>query len=176
LWRFWLGADLAGMTVLGVFMPSVDGIGRYYPLTLLAVPELPEVIPPPSLEAQEQWFALAEAFLLSTLDRAKSFEDISAALEALPPPQTEGAAGGSEAVLRLGDSIVGAITAGATFQDALETLRQNNHATSAAATFWWTEGGSEYPPMALAARGLPDPFHFSQMLTGRFSEQAARRV
>jgi type VI secretion system protein ImpM len=174
LWRFWLGADLAGTTVLGVFMPSVDGVGRYYPLTLLAVAEPAQAIPPPDLDAQEQWFGPAEDFLLATLDRTRSFEDISAALEALAPPAMEGLACRSGAVLRLGETMVGAITAGMTFQSALETLRQNNHATSAAASFWWTEGGAEFPPMALAVRGLPDPFHYSRMLIGKLSDQAAR--
>jgi type VI secretion system protein ImpM len=28
IWRFWLGAELAGAPVLGAFMPSVDGVGR----------------------------------------------------------------------------------------------------------------------------------------------------
>jgi type VI secretion system protein ImpM len=64
LWRFWLGADLSGATVTGVFMPSVDGVGRYYPLTLLAVAESALSLPPPDLDTQESWFATAEEFLL----------------------------------------------------------------------------------------------------------------
>ena len=36
IWRFWLGADICGATVTGAVMPSLDGVGRYYPLTLLA--------------------------------------------------------------------------------------------------------------------------------------------
>src|SRR5690606_36439337 len=47
LWRFWLGADLCGATVAGVFMPSVDGIGRYFPLSFFAVAEAGEAFPPP---------------------------------------------------------------------------------------------------------------------------------
>lgn len=36
IWRFWLGADICGATVVGAFMSSLDGMGRYYPLTLFA--------------------------------------------------------------------------------------------------------------------------------------------
>src|SRR6266404_4430049 len=64
VWRFWLGADISGTTVLGAIMPSVDGIGRYYPLSLLAVADSSASIPPPDLNAQDEWFAAAEAFLL----------------------------------------------------------------------------------------------------------------
>ena len=37
IWRFWLGADICGVTVVGALMSSLDGIGRYYPLTVFAV-------------------------------------------------------------------------------------------------------------------------------------------
>jgi len=37
VWRFWLGAAICGTTVAGAIMPSLDGVGRYYPLTLHAV-------------------------------------------------------------------------------------------------------------------------------------------
>ena len=39
IWRFWLGAEICGTTVLGAFMSSLDGMGRYYPLTLFACAE-----------------------------------------------------------------------------------------------------------------------------------------
>ena len=47
IWRFWLGADICGATVAGAFMPSVDGVGRYFPLTVFACAEPGIAIPPP---------------------------------------------------------------------------------------------------------------------------------
>jgi type VI secretion system protein ImpM len=172
LWRFWLGADLSGTTVLGVFMPSVDGVGRYYPLTLMAVAEASFSFPPPDLGTQDSWFSIAEEFLLSTLDRSKSFEEISATVDGMPVPSAEPTLSGPSEVLRLGDTLVGLVSAGRSFQDALATLRQANHSTSAAASFWWTEGGGDFAPMALACRGLLDPFCYSTMLTGKLAPQA----
>jgi type VI secretion system protein ImpM len=169
VWRFWLGADISGATVIGAIMPSVDGVGRYYPLTLLAVADPAHSFPPPDLNAQDQWFAAAEEFLLSTLDQARSFDDISTDLDAMPVPLMEATIGGSKEVLVIGDTMVGIITAGKTFQDSLLMLRQSNHESSAAATFWWTEGGGNFPPMALCSRGMPDPFRYSSMLTGRLT-------
>jgi type VI secretion system protein ImpM len=169
VWRFWLGADICGTTTLGAIMPSVDGIGRYYPLTLLAVADASCSIPPPDLNPQDPWFSTAEDFLLSTLDQSNSFERISAALDAIPMPLVAAADEQPAAVLSVGDGMVGIITAGKTFQDCLTMLRQSNHDTSAAASFWWTEGGGDFPPMALCARGMPDPFRYSVLLTGKMA-------
>jgi type VI secretion system protein ImpM len=169
VWRFWLGADISGATVLGAIMPSVDGVGRYYPLTLLAVADPANSIPPPDLNAQDQWFAAAEDFLLATLDQARSFEEISAALDTFHAPLAEATIGSSAEIVAIGDTMVGAVTAGRTFQESLLALRQSNHNSSAAASFWWTEGGGNFPPMALCSRGMPDPFRYSSMLTGRLA-------
>ena len=119
VWRFWLGADIAGTTVAGAIMPSVDGVGRYYPLTLLAMADPSYSIPPPDLDAQDQWFTAAEEFLLSTLNQAKSFEDISAALDTMPAPLMAASVSNSNEVLTIGDTMVGAVTAGKTFPDSM---------------------------------------------------------
>lgn len=168
VWRFWLGADICGATVLGAIMPSLDGVGRYYPLTLLAMADPPYSIPPPDLNTQDQWFAAAEAFLLSTLDQTKSFDDISTALEVMPGPLAAVVSDSTETIA-IGETMVGIFAAGRTFQDSLLMLRQGNHGTSAAASFWWTEGGGSFPPMAFCSRGMPDPFRCTIMLTGTFA-------
>ncbi|MBR0800709.1 type VI secretion system-associated protein TagF [Bradyrhizobium jicamae] len=172
LWRFWLGADISGETTLGAFMPSVDGIGRYYPLTLMAVADPSFSIPPPDLNAQDSWFSTCEEFLLSTLDHEKSFEQITATLDSLAVPHMEATASGTGDVLRISDTTIGSFTAGTSFRDALAKVRQKNHGALAAASFWWTDGGGDFPPMALACRGLLDPFGYSAMLTGRISVRA----
>ena len=41
IWRFWLGRHLAGRPVLGALMPSVDGIGRYFPVCALGAFDAP---------------------------------------------------------------------------------------------------------------------------------------
>ena len=88
----------------------------------------------------------------------------------MPAPPIEATASPSKDVVALGDNMVGMITAGKAFQDSLSVLRQSNHETSAAASFWWTEGGGNFPPMALCSRGMPNPFRYSTMLTGRLSD------
>ena len=74
IWRFWLGADICGRSVMGAFMSSLDGVGRYFPLTLFACADDNATIPPPEFTSQDDWFDAAETFLMSTLDHDTNFE------------------------------------------------------------------------------------------------------
>jgi type VI secretion system protein ImpM len=74
IWRFWLGADICGATVVGALMSSLDGVGRYYPLTLFAFAEPGAAFAPPDIDAYDPWFTTAEDFLLSTLDKDRTFD------------------------------------------------------------------------------------------------------
>ena len=67
-------------------MSSLDGIGRYYPLTLFACATPGNAIAPPDIDAHDQWFTAVEDFLLSTLDNKVAFERITDALEQLAAP------------------------------------------------------------------------------------------
>ena len=89
IWRFWLGADLCGTTVLGAFMPSLDGVGRYFPLTLFAYPGEGAAIPPPELDPQEAWFTEAEEYLLSTLEQDVTFDSAMRGLEQIARPSDD---------------------------------------------------------------------------------------
>ena len=51
------------------------------------------------------------------------------------------------------------------FAEALSELRANGPELSAAASFWWTAGGGDFPPLVLSCRGLPDPYRYSALLT-----------
>ena len=75
IWRFWLGAELCGTTVLGAFMPSLDGVGRYFPLTLFACPnERRARSRRPSSTRRTPGSRAAEEFLLATLEQDATFE------------------------------------------------------------------------------------------------------
>jgi len=168
VWRFWLGAAICGTTAVGAIMPSLDGVGRYYPLTLHAVADEGAALPPPDVDPQDEWFGQAEAFLLSTLDRVATFADISDALDRLGAPRLQAMVEGSP-IISLGLHANAMTAAVEAFADALSSLCAANPQIYAAASFWWTSGGEGFPPVALCCRGLPDPFHYSKMLTGEFA-------
>lgn len=82
--RFWLAPQLLGEAAwTGLLMPSVDRVGRHFPLTL-AVPgaSLAQAI------AAHEWFAQLDATARRVLDTeytVEAFEEALAAFEALPP-------------------------------------------------------------------------------------------
>jgi type VI secretion system protein ImpM len=174
IWRFWLGADICGSTVIGAFMPSLDGVGRYFPLTLFARADDNAAIPPPELGAQDDWFNAVEAFLMSTLDQNADFETTTSSLGALAAPFQEFRNPLPEDMIVEGDGTVGLPAGERGFADIFAAMRQVDYArVYAASTFWWTIGGEGFAPVALCGKRMPDPFLFAAMLTGKFAETDA---
>ncbi|MCH8503519.1 MAG: type VI secretion system-associated protein TagF, partial [Ectothiorhodospiraceae bacterium] len=85
MWRFAASAGVCGSSpCTGVLMPSVDAVGRYYPLTL--VRPLPEGSSLLSLAAEQgAWFEAVEELALSALadDPAFDLEGFDQSLRAL---------------------------------------------------------------------------------------------
>lgn len=169
IWRFWLGSDICGQSVIGALMPSLDGVGRYFPLTLFAMADR-EPIPPPELDGQDQWFEAAEALLMSTLDQDSEFDAVSAALDALEPPKTYQPGGSAPGLFFTRDGTAAIAAEGRSFAEIFSAIREHDHAKLyASCSFWWTIGGADYESIALGAKGLPDPALLSMMLTGEFT-------
>jgi type VI secretion system protein ImpM len=67
VWRFALPAGMCGAgAVLGLLMPSVDRVGRYFPLTLAAV--FPSGAGVPAADAAERWLEACELAGRAALD------------------------------------------------------------------------------------------------------------
>jgi type VI secretion system protein ImpM len=170
IWRFWLGREICGASVIGALMASLDGVGRYYPLTVFAYAEPDHPIAPPDLNPQEDWFLAAEAFLLSTLEREVAFESITEALERLAVPAAAATTLPDQDTPIIQDGIIGAALGKRSFSDLFALLRAaNSTEIYAAASFWWTVGGGDCPPFGFCCQRMPDPLMFTTMLTGRIS-------
>jgi type VI secretion system protein ImpM len=176
IWRFWLGAEVCGETILGALTPSIDSGRRYFPLAIFAAPGPGLAIPPPEFDDHGVWFAAAEALLLSTLAPGALFGQAEAALTGLAPPAAfpPDAAPAPVAPIRggqmapLDDKPAGQVFA---------LLRRAGWAAAYAnRSFWWTAGGAGYRPLALAFRLMPDPSLFAALLTGHFSGDARNAV
>lgn len=88
IWRFTLPANVAGpQKVCGVLMPSVDRVGRRFPLTLVAALPTPG---PAALDhlSDAGLFAQLEEIALDCLEDDMSRERLSALLERVEVPQT----------------------------------------------------------------------------------------
>ncbi len=171
IWRFWLGPGICGYPVIGSFMPSIDGVGRYFPLTAYFCAGPDEIIPAPPENPQDNWHGLVEDFLLDALDSTSDYDNVLAALTALPNPALAPAAEIDPADI----SLFGAHTRRAEtiegLPEALKTLlTERQERIFSNASFWWTIGGDGFDPHAAMAEGLPDPNIMSGMLTGRFEQ------
>lgn len=90
IWRFTLSAGLCGpWAVQGVLMPSVDRVGREYPLTLAAV-QSPLTSALSAHLAAEPLFAAMEDLALAALDDAMTRDALAQGLAGLPAPPPPG--------------------------------------------------------------------------------------
>jgi len=169
IWRFWLGAELCGSTVAGAFMPSVDGVGRYFPLAVFAAAEGWDAIPPPELNPQEPWFERIEDLLLSSLEAGAEFGAFTTRLTELDGPATGIPQSAFEGLTQLSPTTFLVPAAPDILRGALTREAMHVHAY-ALQSVWWTHGGVDFAPAALVAKRMPDPFLFSGLLTGRFEQ------
>jgi type VI secretion system protein ImpM len=86
IWRFALGPGVCGDDAwLGILMPSVDKVGRHFPLTI-AMPVPPSAGFNETLALSDRWYSRVESLALSTLDSEFNFEQFESDLQAVPLP------------------------------------------------------------------------------------------
>jgi len=163
IWRFGLMPGVCGpQAAAGILMPSVDRVGRYFPLTI-ATSQVGEVNPLQLPGVADRWFDAAEAVALRALDddrfEANAMHDAlkaigDVAVEALRP-ETAATMGAAWSMILIGSH---SATLAAAFAHAL-AQRQ-----AAAYSLWWTAGAQT--PAALLVAGLPEPSCFVDLLHG----------
>lgn len=165
IWRFWLGEGYCGRAILGAFMPSVDGVGRSFPLVAFASAPAGHMFARPDVDPQDAWFDALEAFLLATLE-TRAYGDVTAALAGLPDPRHQPRAEPAAAVTVLPGGM-----AALRPEPGAPLLADLSAAEDAAnrvhGTCWWTIGGADFPAAAVCGRQLPPAATFSSFLTGR---------
>jgi type VI secretion system protein ImpM len=171
IWRYWLGSDFCGEAMIGAFMPSVDGVGRSFPLAIF-VGEGDASLAPPELEPNDAWFEAAEAVLLEALELGATLEQIAERVASLPAPAFEPRVlkdGGLEQLAEGGVLVRDMGEVSAAF---LAARRFGRRRAFASQTCWWTIGGEGFPSLGLLEVGLPPATRFADMLTGAFSDGA----
>jgi type VI secretion system protein ImpM len=172
IWRFWLGADFCGEATIGVFMPSIDGVGRSFPLAVFFTGAGEESLVPPELEPNDQWFEAAEAILLNSLELDATLEVIADRIAAMAAPALQPRSSETAGLRELQDGGVLMRDFNRQISSAFLIARRFGHRRSfASQSFWWTIGGEGFPPLALSYVGLPPAKRFADMLTGAFVER-----
>lgn len=164
IWRFWFGSDVYGQATTGALMPSVDGIGRYFPLSVCAsAPKDMYLFPPPGKEL-DSWHESCEHFLLEMLEDRLSSEP-AALLEklAFAPAEFQ-----EDLLPSLGRQLRWTSENGsldAPFR-SLKFLNQEN--THGSRSYWWTAGGTGHKAQLVALNGRANDQFLGAMMTGNF--------
>jgi type VI secretion system protein ImpM len=174
VWRFALSPGCAGQSGwAGLLMPSVDRVGRFFPLTLAS--PLPAADNPLSaVTGAESWYQSAENLLLSCLENDLELEDFDRqVVEIGVPPsklQADGLFQGMSSARRM------------PLPHDLLTLCPGllHHSLGElffAYSLWWSHGSEIVAPSVLLCQGLPPSSGFVSMLAadwGRWGWEEAR--
>jgi type VI secretion system protein ImpM len=175
VWRFAAAAGACGPgAVAGVMVPSVDRVGRYFPLTVIG--ELPPHVNPLEIAAAgSAYFDRAERVVLDALETENvEFEtfdrDIDALSALLDPICVESLVVLGEGAPPAADPAAGLlfpIASAAQLEGALLQLAWRQLASAyAPLMLWWTDGSGAVPPQGLLLTGLPAADSFAAMLDG----------
>jgi type VI secretion system protein ImpM len=163
IWNFRIGRGIAGTDCIGAFAPSVDEVGRYFPLAVLAHAEPGSYFSPWPTGEWSAFLAAAHDRLLSALDdeRAPDPPGLIAGLAepaGAPPPfkSTQAIKGGYRWQADGGDM---QIPEHLTAMESVEAGADRSH--------WWTDGGRYVTRQLLSVRGMPDPYLFAEMIADR---------
>jgi type VI secretion system protein ImpM len=141
IWRFALAPGVCGeQGWAGLLMPSVDKVGRHFPLTL-AAPLTGAASPLGYALHGQAWYDCLEELALASLAADFSLEEFDAALGVLTLPVPVGGEG----------------------QGLLHTIA---HAALHGQGVWWTDGSPEIAACVLVCRGMPAPAGFTALLDG----------
>jgi type VI secretion system protein ImpM len=181
VWRFVLAEGVCGAAgYAGILVPSVDRVGRYFPLTLVTRLEA-QACPVDVACGSGGWFDAAEAVVLAALEATEmdidEFDDQVAGLgRYLPAPSV-----GSAAVAAPGSDVSPLPPEG--WPMPLEGAVSLQRAVNAFAyaqldralrptALWWSDGSNAVDPCWVATSGLPDARRFTAMWSAKAPERS----
>jgi len=180
VWRFVLSPGICGDGAYGgVMVPSVDRVGRYFPLTIVATWE-PEDCALAVACGEQAWFDRAEALAMEAPE-ASDFDAFDASVAQLPAlANVRGAA--EAVVLREHLSHLDSSSELTRWRVPLHSVHSLQRAVNLLAarevertlqplSLWWSDGSNDTDPAWVCQRGLPPPEAFARMLSEQLSEE-----
>lgn len=173
IWRFGLSAGICGDSAwVGILIPSVDNVGRYFPFTLAST------LPPDAnliallSDPADGWFTQAGQLALSSLDDEFEIEAFDAQLNTLgnPSPSTRAPTPtvgdpGTAAAFQYTLSSSAAIPSWSALTGHLLGAFLPQH------SIWWSAGSDRVAPSLLVSEDLPQMQSFSALLDGQWSKR-----
>jgi type VI secretion system protein ImpM len=152
-WSFLLDGGVCGPApVAGVLLPSVDRVGRYFPLTLAAVLEA-RIAPLRFPEQAHAWLEALTAIGIRALEESLEVEALASALATLGPPPFA-----RSSCLRAPIRLAAGAELGALAHDLARP-----------SVLFTTDGAPAVMASLILADSLPVPVMFSAFLDGSFA-------
>ncbi|MFC1750629.1 type VI secretion system-associated protein TagF [Pseudomonadota bacterium] len=168
IWRFALSEGICGPNPwMGVMIPSVDKVGRYFPLTIAV--SLPRHINPLNVtQPMATWLGEAENLALSTLQENFNFDHFDKCVEQMDSPVDFE---GITPVMAQGNIATGALHIPIhnhiqPHRDLAKYLLDQNYGQY---SVWWTTGSELIEPSFSVCRGLPAKELYSALLDGSWN-------
>jgi type VI secretion system protein ImpM len=180
IWRFALmpGALPGNMDMwAGILMPSVDKVGRYFPLTIaLRIEPRPGAMP--AVFSAQSWYASLERIALAMLDMDAQPDDLDRNLSENPFPAPEPVESSNARELaswwRTKDDNPKTLVLPTehSLNDLFDTAAENLLAdTGSGRSFWWTVSPGGGLTRLRCFLGLPPDSHFASMLQDNLPEK-----
>jgi type VI secretion system protein ImpM len=179
IWRFVLAEGICGEgAYAGVMLPSVDRVGRYFPLTIVSPLEPGTCILEAACGTGRAWFDAAEELALRALDASDlDLQAFDAEVDALAGLGASAALAESNQLMEL-VAQAGFARSGSPSHIAMlgETPQRAVNAfasielqkTFRPCALWWTQGSEAVQPGWLVTSGLPAPSGYVAMLSGQW--------
>lgn len=166
VWRFVLSAGVVDAQVwAGVMIPSVDRVGRYYPL-VVAQPFSAATLPTALMVQHADWFGELESAALAGLQDGVNIDDLEnrlaciAAPDAIPSMQTRPWEMGRPLTLFLQQPGQNPVS---TFPALLHSFFLQRFPSY---SLWWSAGSERVSPASLTSACLPPPQCYTALLAG----------
>ena len=167
LWRFRLGPAVCGFEVVGAFTPSVDGVGRHYPLTIFDAAAPGDAFSAAGDPVAAPWFDRVEAKLLAALEPDLDFAAFLADLKSMPLAPRAPAPTADPEIREARDCLFAPAPGEDGFAAAFEALEgERRRQADLGSCHFWTIGGEGFAAQALDCGRLPDPYGFDRFLLG----------
>ena len=172
IWRFIIGPTILGESAwIGIVMPSVDRVGRYFPLTLAQAID-PDIDLTTTYLANCDWFRELEQLGMDALSRDLHFDDFESRMSQFAPPLPVVDMNAGEATIPMLKAafISSFFTLLPTCGDAsgISQVRDALASTRQPVSLWGTECDHRQEHFLLASEALPSKERFAAFLDRQF--------
>ncbi len=166
IWRFaWAPGIIDHQWWIGVMMPSVDKVGRYFPLLVARAASQPPASAD-GYQALMAWYGHLSATALGTLRQGASLEDFESALARAPAP-TEPMPAIAPVATPLAGRLRYTVPSAASLSMWVQGLLAADSAQRYAGhSFWWPDHAQAPDNSLSVSSGLPAAQHFAELLEG----------